>query len=242
VPFFITIITLQMSKYDLVRSHIDFVRQNLRETSDDSHFTDEQIYMALLEARGLIMERRLEKNKQFPEELYQTICLELCLDQYVDCGECLPIPDGCYVLKTVAEIPSGMFDGQSEILRVSTLMGKEIAPLTEDKHRLREYRKTGKNNYYYIRMNNKLAIFNVPQNRLKAIKIKGIFEDPAGAELASACAGTDSCTTVLDASFGTKVADRMAIREEVFKILLRTDKQPEDRSNNAGSEPPQQVI
>lgn len=231
-----------MSKYDLVRSHIDFVRQNLREVSDDSHFTDEQIYMALLEARGLIMERRLEKNKDFPEDLYQTVCLELCVDNYVECGDCLPIPDGCPVLKTVEEIPGGMFNGTSEILRVSTVMGKEIAPLTESKHRLREFRKTGKNNYYYVRMNNKLAIFNVPQNRLRLIKMKGIFLDPAGAQLASACGGEDSCTSVLDATFGTKVADRMAIRNEVFKILLQTDKMPEDRSNDADSTPPPQTI
>lgn len=231
-----------MSKYDLVRSHIDFVRQNLRETSDDSTFTDEQIYMALLEARGLIMERRLEKNKEFPEDLYQTICLELCMDHYHECDDCLPIPDDCMVLKTVKEIPGGMFDGTSEILRVSTINGKEIAASTEAKHRLREYRKTGKNNYYYLRMSNKLAIFNVPQNRLRVIKVKGLFLDPVAAELASACSSTTNCGTLLDATFGTRVADRMAMREEVFKVLLRTDKMPEDRSNDAESNPNNQQI
>jgi len=231
-----------MSKYDLVRSHIDFVRQNLREVSDDSTFTDEQIYMALLEARGLIMERRLEKNKEFPDDLYQTVCLELCMDNYHECDDCLPIPDDCMVLKTVNDIPGGMFDGTSEILRVSTINGKEIAATTEAKHRLRKYKKTGKNNFYYMRMNNKLAIFNVPEDRLRLIKIKGIFLDPVAAELVSACSTTETCGSLLDATFGTRVADRMAMREEVFKLLLRTDKMIEDRSNNAESSPPKQTI
>jgi hypothetical protein len=231
-----------MSKYDLVRSHIDFVRQNLREVSDDSNFTDEQIYMALLEARGLIMERRLEKNKEFPNDLYQTICLELCKASYHECGDCLPIPAGCEVLKTEVEIPGGMYDGNSEILRVSTIDGREIAPLSESAHRLRKYRKTGSNNFYYLRMKNRLAIFNVPQDRLRIIKIKGIFLDPVAAEAINTCNTVDTCNNVLDASFGTRVAERMIMREEVFKVLLRTDKMIEDRSNNADSSVPTQTI
>jgi len=230
-----------MSKYDLVRSHIDFVRQNLREVSDDSNFTDEQIYMALLEARGLIMERRLEKNKEFPDDIYQTICLTLCTDSYHECDDCLDIPAGCEILKTCKDIPGGMFDGNTEIIRVSTIDGREIAPVTEAKHRLRKFRKTGKNNYYYIRMKNKFGVFNIPQQRLRAIKIKGIFLDPVAAEMASACSA-NNCTGVIDASFGTRVSERMLIREEVFKLLLRTDQMPEDRSNNAGSTPPNQTF
>lgn len=230
-----------MSKYDLVRSHIDFVRQSLREVSDDSNITDEQIYMVLVEARGLIMERRLEKHKEFPEDVYQTICIPLCLEHYHDCSPCLDLPNDCLVLKTSVEIPVGMYDGAAELLRVSTINGREIAPLTEAKHRLRQFRKTGKNNYYYVRMSNKLAIFNVPQNRLEIIKIRGVFMDPMAAQLISGCA-TKECATIFEASFGTRVSDRLEMRELVLKILMGTQQLPEDVSNNAESVIPTTAI
>jgi len=222
-----------MSKYDLVRSHIDFVRQSMKEISDDSEFTDEQIYMALLEARGLILERRLEKHKELPEDLYQTICMPLCLDDYNDCPECMDIPEDCKVLKTEDEVPAGLFDGNMEIVRVATLNGREIAPSNEALHRNRIYRKTGHNNYYYLRMSNRLTIFNVPGNRLRMIRLKGVFLDPVEAQLLNRC--TESCTDLLEAKFGTRVADRIAIREEALKALLRTKQMPDDRSNNADS-------
>lgn len=230
-----------MNKYDLVRSHIDFTRQSLRETSDDSEFTDEQIYMALLEARGLVLERRLEKHKELPEDIYQTICIRLCVAPYAECEECFGMPLDCYILKTVDEIPAGVFDGNIELIRVTTLTGREIAPTTEPLHKLRKYRKTGANNYYYFRMKDKLGIFNVPQNRLRGIKIKGIFLDPVEAERINTCAET-ACTDSLSGKFGTRVADRMEIREEAIKCLLRTKQMPEDLSNNAESIVPTQII
>ena len=229
-----------MSKYDLVRSHIDFTRQSLRETSDDSEFTDEQIYVALLEARGLILERRLEKHKELPEDIYQTICIKLCLAPYAECEECFGMPADCMILKTTDDIPTGLFDGNLELIRVTTLTGREIAPSTEPLHRVRVYRKTGKNNYYYFRMKDKLGIFNVPFNRLKAIKVKGIFLDPVAAQEVNSC--VESCTDLLDAKFGTRVSDRIEIREEAIKVLLRTKQMPEDLSNNAESVVPNQII
>ena len=66
--------------------------------------------MALIEARGLIMERRLEKNKDYPETSYQTICMELCVDTYHECGPCIP-DYGCLVLKIVdGGSPGAVYD------------------------------------------------------------------------------------------------------------------------------------
>jgi hypothetical protein len=232
-----------MSKYDLVRSHIDFVRMSLRETSDDSKFTDEQIYMALIEARALILERRLEKNKELPESVYQTICMSLCVGPIIDCGPCFDdIPLTCLVLQTKKDLPVGLFNGQLEILRVSTLRGKEIAASNDALHEVRNFRKTGKNNFYYLRSKNKINIFNVPNNKLKVIKVRAIFLDPIAAQSASSCDSVTSCDSILNASFGTRGSDRMVMRAEVMKILLGVKQMPEDESNNAQSTPPNQII
>lgn len=226
---------MEENKYDKVRAHIDDIRQSMREVSDDSTFTDEQIYKALIDARALILERRLKKGKQLPEYMYQEVCMLLCLDTYHDC-DCVPEEFGCKVLKTVKELPNGLYNGSMEILRVSTLNGKEISMQSEALHRARLWRKTGKNNYYYVRVNNRLALFNIPYNNLKAVKVKGIFVDPAIAASYSICPdGTSNCVDVTSNGFGSVPSDNLAMYDMVLKKLLQTDSMPEDRSNDADS-------
>lgn len=230
------------NKYDSVRSHIDIIRQNLREVSDDSRFTDEQIYKCLIDARALILERRLKKRKQLPDYMYQEICLLLCLDKYHDC-DCIPDEYNCMVLKTQKELPNGLYNGTMEILRVSTLNGKEIAPTTEAQHRNRKYMKTGKNNYYYVRVNNRLAIFNVKNNQLRAIKVRGVFVDPATASSYSVCPEDEpNCVDVTSTGFGSIPSDNVPMYNIVMKQLLQTDQMPEDISNNASSDIPNKQI
>lgn len=228
------------SKYDAVRSHIDFVRQSLREISDDSNFTDEQIYYALLVIRGMILERALKKGKQLPIGMYQTLCYELCEATYAECQACMTIPTDCYVLKTTVDFPTALWTGSAEAMRVATISGQEIAPLNEESHKNRKYRKTGHNNFYYVRMNDRIAVLNVPMNRLKGIKITAIFEDPITAALDSKC--ESDCSSVLDASFQISMGTRISVYTETMKFLLNTDKLPEDRSNDAGSDVQQQKI
>lgn len=223
------------NKYDLIRTHIDDMRQSIREISDDSNITDEQIYKALLDARALILERRLKKGKQLPDYMYQEICLLLCIDTYHDC-DCVPEEYACKVLKTQKELPNGLFNGSMEVLRVSTLNGKEIAPTTEALHRNRMWRKTGKNNLYYVRVNNRLAIFNVPRNQLAAIKVKGVFVDPATTASYSLCPeGEPNCVDITMTGFGILPSDVLPIYEIAIKKLLQIKEMPEDRSNNADS-------
>jgi hypothetical protein len=229
-----------MSKYDSVRAHIDFVRQSMREVSDDSNFTDEQIYATLLEIRAMILSRRLKKGKELPDSIYQTICVSLCEATYAECQDCLNIPADCYVLKTAIDIPKALYTGTNAAIRVSTLTGREIAPYTEELHKLRKYRKTGANNYYYVRLKNKLAIFNVPQNLLRGLKVTALFEDPAQASIATECP-TD-CNDVFNVSLGVNLEDSYFIHREAIKFLLNVDKMPEDRSNNADSTTPRQQI
>ena len=229
---------MSINKYDLVRSHIDDIRQSIREVSDDTNVTDEQIYKALLDARALILERRLKKGKQLPEYMYQEICMLLCMDKYHNC-DCVPDEYECKVLKTKQEIPNGLYNGSTEILRVSTLWGKEIAESTEALLQFRKYRKTGGNNYYYSRTGGKLAIFNVPSNRLRAIKIRGIFVDPASALAISFCPDDEpNCVDVTMTGFGSAASDNLPIYELVMNKLLKSKQIPEDVSNDADANIP----
>lgn len=233
---------MSTNKYSLVESDIDAIRRTLRETSDDSYFTDEDIYKALIDARALVLERHLKKGKEYPEEMYQTICMRLCEDEYVDC-DCVPEGFGCKVLKTVDEIPNGFYNGTVSIYRVSTINGEEVAPTTEAKSRYRKYRKTGQSRMYYIRTNNKLNIFNRLPKPLRAIKITGIFEDPIAAATISLCPnGELDCDKkdILGSPFGIRASDKLAVYEIALKSLLMIKQLPEDTSNNAESVIPNQ--
>ena len=229
-----------VNKYSLVESHVDYIRRRLRETSDDSYFTDEEIYKTLLDARSLIIERRLQKGKQVPEDLYMTICMPLCIDEYHDC-DC--VPDlGCEVLKTKYEVPKAFFNGARDIMRVSTLWGEEVAQSSEAKRMYRKYKKTGQDNMYYVRSNNKLNIFNRLPKPLKIIKITAVFEDPVGAASIHNCDPDSACYDVRGTGFDIKASDVIDMYNIVLEGLLKTKMTPDDRSNNADSVSKQQQI
>jgi hypothetical protein len=224
-----------INKYNLVETHIDYVRRLMREDSDDSYFTDEEIYKTLLDARSLIMERRVLKGKQIPDDMYQVICMPLCVDKYHDC-DC--VPDlGCEVLKTKYEVPRAFFNGATDLMRTSTLWGEEIAPSTEAKKMYREYMKTGKGRMYYVRANNKLNIFNRLPKPLKIIKIAAVFEDPVGAASVHNCDPDSACYDILGTGFSVKASDNAEMYQLVLEKLLKTKMTPEDRSNNAEGVP-----
>jgi hypothetical protein len=223
------------NKYDLVGTHIDFIRRKIKEVSDDSYFQDEEIYKALIDARALVIERKLEKGKQYPEYMYQTICMLLCLDKYSDCN-CVPAEYDCTVLKTINEIPTAFYNGYTTLVRITTLSGEEISENTEQQARLRKYRKTRKDNLYYILTNKRASIFNSPQNRLKVVKLRGLFVDPAGAAMAAGCPdGGPHCVDVLGTGFSTKPSDNIDIYDIAIKGLLMVKQLPEDVSNDAES-------
>jgi hypothetical protein len=225
------------NKYDLVETHIDYVRRKLKETSDDTYFQDEEIYKALVDARALVIERKLEKGKQYPEYMYQTICMLLCLDRYSDCN-CVPAEYDCMVLKTKNEIPDAFFNGYTTLVRITTLSGEEISETTEQQARLRKYRKTRNNSLYYVLANKRGTIFNSPQNKLKAIKLRGLFIDPVGAGMAAGCPDElGECVSVTGTGFGTKASDNIDIYDMAIKSLLIMKQLPDDLSNDAESVP-----
>jgi hypothetical protein len=225
------------NKYNLVYAHIDYIRRRLKENSDDSYFKDEEIYKCLIDARSLVLTRKYKKGKEIADSLYQTICVPVCEDTFHDCN-CVPEGLDCLVLKTKEDVPKAIFNGVQELSRVATLGGEEIAPTTEAKARYRKYKKTRVNSLYYIRVNNRLAIMNSPSNRLKAIKITAIFEDPVSAMAVNLC-DTDDCTDIVGTGFSTEMADNQDIYQIVLESLLATKQLPEDLSNNAESTPDQ---
>jgi hypothetical protein len=223
------------NKYDLVETHIDYVRRKLKETSDDTYFQDEEIYKALIDARALVIERKLEKGKQYPEYMYQTICLLLCLDKYSDCN-CVPVEYDCTVLKTKNEIPDAFFNGYTTLVRMTTLSGEEISENTEQQARLRKYRKTRNKSLYYILTNKRASVFNSPQNKLRAIKLRGLFIDPVGAGMAAGCPDDQGdCVSVIGTGFGIKASDNIDIYDMAIKSLLIMKQLPDDLSNDAES-------
>lgn len=227
------------NKYNLVYAHIDYIRRRLKENSDDSYFKDEEIYKALLDARALVLTRRYKKGKNIPEHMYQTICMLVCEDTFHDCN-CVPEGLDCLVLKTKQDVPKAIYNGIQELSRVSTLGGEEIAQSTEAKSRYRKYKKTRIDNLYYIRVNNRLAVMNSPSNRLRAIKITAVFEDPVAAFGVNVCEEGD-CIESVGTGFSTEMGDNIDIYQIVLESLIMTKQLPDDLTNNAESTPDQLI-
>jgi hypothetical protein len=232
-----------MNKYDQIDVHIDYVRRRLKQDSDDSYFTDEEIYKALIDARGKVVYNKFKKNREYSSWLYQTVCLPLCIDSFHDC-KCVPDGFDCKVLRTTVEIPKPLWSGYDDVFRMTKLDGSEIFASTIQKSRYNKYKKTGTNNPYYIISNKKASIFNIPQNRLKYILITGIFEDPAALEELSVCPdGTDDCDQyAISSGFGSEITDNIDIYNLAIKSLVQTMQMLDDRSNDADSTPTQKEI
>ena len=231
-----------MNKYNTVEAHIDYVRRRLKQDSDDSHFTDEEIYKALIDSRARIIYQRAKNGKQYSEWMYQTVCVKLCIETFNDCN-CVPDGLDCKILKTEITVPKPLYNGYQDILRVSTINGNEISASTLQASRFRKYKKTGKTKAFYVVINEKIAVFGIPQNRLRAIMIRGLFEDPATAGNISICPdGTTDCTEFIGTGFASEANENMAIYESAMKMLLQTLQMPDDRSNNAESVTPQTKI
>ena len=88
-----------------------------------------------------------------------------------------------------------------------------------------------------------MAIFNVPNNKLRAIKVRAIFADPVAAASLSTCPDDQpNCVDVRLGSFGSEIADNIPMYELVMKKLLQSSQMIEDRSNNADSSVPSKQI
>lgn len=217
-----------------IGAHIADLRIVLRQTHDDSEYSDEYLYKLLSEARALILHQEIQKHRKISEWNFQTWCVKLEIDTYHDC-EC--IADlGCKVMKSVNKIPKPLLTRYKNFFKVYNINQDyevdKTSPLRLKRDKL-SLTRSGKRGYDIV--NEKLVLFN--SMGTDTLLIRGIFEDPALVSLSTACstAETEQCTDIVDAEFPLDTRFSPFLKELVLKQLVPVQNLPNDVTNNARS-------
>ena len=104
-----------MSEFKTIAAHIGDLRVQIRQTSDDSIYTDKYLYKKLLDARSTLIKRELDKHKLISDFNYITMCISVEPGVPIDCG-CSDLQ--CKVLVSTNELPSALMNKYSMFLKV----------------------------------------------------------------------------------------------------------------------------
>lgn len=225
-----------MESLKTIGAHIADLRILLRQTSDDSEYSDEYLYKLLSDTRALILYQEIQKHRKLSEWNFQTFCISLESSTYHDCS-C--IDDlGCKVMKSTQKIPKPLLSRYKNFFKVYNINQDyevdKTTPLKLKRDKL-SLTRSGKRGYDIV--NEKLVLFNSVGT--DTLLIRGLFEDPAYITLNSACADqTETCTNITDAEFPVDTRFIPIIKEMILKQLVPLQKLPADVTNNAASNEP----
>lgn len=219
-----------MAKYkELVYMCLD----ELKLTSDDSHFTEEHILFLLDKFRAFLLAQRYKDiRKEVPDSNYQTICVDLEQTNAINGMPC----EGPDYMKSTQKIPYMMQIGTQKISSLDYFQGN-FAYVNNERFKYVGSNKYLKNQIYgtiapdshlYLKSNNPQVYY------LEKVKVTGIFEDSSkAAELQ--CPDADGNTTcdVMDKTFPLEEALIPPMIELVVKELSGAEYKPKDPLNDA---------
>jgi len=161
-------------------SHVTSILNNSGEVSDDYQYSDQQIYFILKSVRSYLLRQRITEGKYISPYNYQTIpCFKLSLQDVQDC-ECLD--STCKALQSNCSLPTLITTqkgiGIDGIYTVNSPQPTRLDNLTFDSYRLIKYSKTMQNvkGWFLTDILRKLTV--VGYDRLAAVKVRGLFDDP----------------------------------------------------------------
>ena len=207
------------------------VSDELKTTSDDSHFTNDHILFLLSKYRSFVLKQRYSDiKKQIPESNYQTLCLDL-IEVPAISGE--PCEGGSY-LKSSIKLPYTMKIGNPRVYPMDYYQG-EISYVSRDRMRYIGYNKYMQNiiycsiapdGYLYFKSWNPQFLY------LEKVKFTAVFEDVIEASNNECSSGDNPCD-IMDKTFPIEDALIPVIIELVVKELRSAEYLPEDKVNNA---------
>lgn len=221
----------------LLQEHIYHIKNVLSNgpVSDDFKLSDEQVYFILKFIRAKLLKDKFDKYHYINISNYQTIdCLQLELVKDINCP-CFT--NECYVLRSKCELPR-IITGRNGLLiqGIYDLSGNVISETSKTKLQYVKYSKTKKDKVSYFILNNKLHIQN--KDRLKAVSITALFEDPLSlsnlggcnscGENNTSCYDPSTMDFPLDADLTTYL-NKMAY-EELYNIMMKL---PQDNINDS---------
>lgn len=236
-----------MSNINTIRGFIDTIRESIKQTSDDSTYTDEYIYSIALPIRNELMYMDLKRNKLISKHLFKTMCMPLELSSDIPC-DCLPcgLP-GCTVLKGKYKLPQPFKTASYTLMHVTSLNGSVEYSFKEVRFgKFNSSKRTNQDKAYYTIYNEYLYLIGHHSTNTRtpipAILINMILVDPSEADEITLCdkdgkESNDTCFNPLVDTFQIEGHLTNSLREMTLKALGIPIAVPEDMSNNANSVP-----
>lgn len=214
------------------REIIYIILDQLKNTSDDSLFTEDHISFLADKYRTFLLKQRYSDiKKQIPESNYQTICLDLIKVPAIDNYSC-----GGYYLKSKEKIPYLMKIGNTVVYPTDYYQGN-ITYISRDRMRyvgdnkyLQNiiYTSLGPDNYLYFKSSNPQFL------HLQKVRMTAIFENPKEAtNLQCLDSEGNIICDPFDIVFPLEEALVPQLIELIIKELARTKYMVEDKVNDA---------
>lgn len=223
---------------------IDGLRELIRQTADDSVYSDEFLYHILNNSRIQIMRQYLNDSKPLSPWLYQRFCIKICPSTFMECN-CQPFKFACTVWRSEKPIPKPMLHNGGSIAEFSELYGDLITGVSENESRFLKYRNFSRKMYYMIGdvRGEKYLFLITSVTPPKYIKVNTILEDPSEAQYA-ACED-EECPCLEGNGFPLEPHLLNSVYKISLEFLGLSMGMREDRSNNSegdlkGFRPPRQ--
>ena len=211
---------------------IDGLREMIRQTTDDSVFSDEFLFFNLNNARIMVMRQYINDGKPISPWLYQRFCIKLCPSTFIECN-CKPFKFGCTVWRSEKPLPKPLTTNTGYIAEFSELFGEQLYPLTENESRYVQFRRWTNKQYYMIGdVGGEKHLFVMSEKQpAKYIKINAVLEDPTEAQYASCT--EEECPDPTGNGFPIESHLLVGIYKITLEFMGMTMSMTEDRSNNA---------
>ncbi len=222
-----------------VESHIDHVREVLKKYSDDTYtdLSDLSIYKMLVDARSLLIQRRLNKGKTTSHLNKIPICVPLEKTKFFDCT-CIPKGLDCYVLKSKFKIPNMFMLGDRALMDVMAIDGStkfgQIDPyrLKLEMGASRVPQRIG----YYL-FDDYLYIFGTLS--LPLVVVNALWVDPTDLAEITHCVNPsgETCFDVFTSRFPLEPDLNITMYDLIEERLTKREQRMTDVTNNANSIP-----
>jgi len=220
----------------LLSEHIAHIKSVLSKgaESDNSRYSDRQIYFLLKYLRAELLKQKLDKYHFVSPFNYQTIpCIEL---EKVDENEgCECYSTGCLILKSKYALPRVIVNRNQLLLKIWTPAGIVVDYATNDEVKRAKYSKTKNSGYTYEIINNYIYVRG--NLSLEALKVRAIFTDPLEVNIPGACGDNQTCFDPYTEDFPLDLEMTRALNKMSYEELVGVmSKMKEDMENNSNDE------
>lgn len=220
-----------------VQQMVDNFRERIKQTSDDSVFSDSFLYDILLSVRNDMLVKHLNNRYVLNESLWKKLCIPLCVVNSYECSCSTISIHSDKILRSKYKIPNYIVGNYDKYIKVRLIDNKTTISFGDTvTNKFIAYRPSNSPKYYCFIDDDYLYIVGYPNNMLKAVNIYLILTDPRDALLVRDCSDEQSiCYDSNTDLFQIDVRFEDDLFNKAIQSLGLTLQLPDDVSNNSDS-------